>query len=343
MPYHPFDTGWIKNVYSVICLGWFLFSTGLLPRFSYYSCYNNICIPLSKLITAMCETVGNFGLSIAKTIVRVESIAFHTLDYVEPIYKILRYINNLIPTFDGGRPPSFRYLPSNIRHHKTSSGKHLSSYFARKRRLRKTNVINNINHNDNTNVNPKPKPKSKFRPSNYVDNVRTFCTIDDPSCQIDKWYDAVSSYWTDGMVWDGAYVLNNQVVSVNTDPVFVSNLLPALELSATIQTPEARSEDENVGPRVTIALDSGSSIHIFKDAFLLTNIHADENHSIGVRTTDSKFRINKIGKLCDDLNTLPLPSEEYYFYPKGVANLLSLTMIVRTKRVGMDTAIDDAF
>jgi hypothetical protein len=78
------------------------------------------------------------------------------------------------------------------------------------------------------------------------------------------------------MVWDGAYVLNHQVVYVTTDPILVSNLPPALELSATTQAPEARGEDENVGPRASIALDSGSSIHIFKDAFLLTDIQSDD-------------------------------------------------------------------
>jgi hypothetical protein len=119
-------------------------------------------------------------------------------------------------------------------------------------------------------------------------------------------------------------------------------LPPALELSGAIQAQEARSEGENVGPRATIALDSGSSIHIFKDAFLLTDIHSDENQSIGVRTTDSKFRVNDIGHLCDDLNTLPLPSDGYYFYPKGVANILSLALITETKRVVMDSAIDGA-
>jgi hypothetical protein len=108
------------------------------------------------------------------------------------------------------------------------------------------------------------------------------------------------------MVWDGAYVLKHQVVSVTTDLIFVSNLPPALELFATIQTPEARSGDENVGPRTTIALDSGSSIHIFKDAFLLTDIISDNKRSIDVCTTDSNFRVNNIGRLCDDLNTLPL-------------------------------------
>jgi hypothetical protein len=144
------------------------------------------------------------------------------------------------------------------------------------------------------------------------------------------------------MVWDGAYVLNHQVVSVTTDPIFVPNLLPTLELSATFQPPEVRSGDENVGPRATITLDSGSSIHIFKDIFLLTDIISDSKKSIGVRTTDSNFRVNDIGRLCDDLELLPLPSDGYYFYPKGVANILSLAMIADTKREVRDTAIDDA-
>jgi hypothetical protein len=168
-----------------------------------------------------------------------------------------------------------------------------------------------------------------------------FHPIDDPSCQDHTWYDAVCPYWTGGMIWDSAYVLNHQVVLVNTDPVFIPDLPPALELSATIQTQETRSEGKNAGPRASIALDSGSSIHIFKDVFLLTDIHADDKSSIGVRTTDSKFRINKIGRLCNVLNLLPLPSDGYYFYPKGVANILSLAMIADTKRVMMDTRIDD--
>jgi hypothetical protein len=60
------------------------------------------------------------------------------------------------------------------------------------------------------------------------------------------------------------------------------NFPPTRELSATIQASEARSEGEHVGLRTTIALDSGSSIHIFKDAFLLTDIHSDVKRSVGV-------------------------------------------------------------
>jgi hypothetical protein len=93
----------------------------------------------------------------------------------------------------------------------------------------------------------------------------------------------------------------------------------------------------------SIALDSGSSIHIFKDAFLLTDIQSDDKRSIGVCTTDSKFRVNNIGRVCNNLNLLPLPSDGYYYYPKGVANILSLAMIAEEKRVVMDTAINYAF
>jgi hypothetical protein len=171
----------------------------------------------------------------------------------------------------------------------------------------------------------------------------TFYPTDDASYADISWYDAVSPYWNGGMVWGGAYVLGHQVVSVTTDPIFVSKLPPGNELSATLQSMEVRSEGENVGRRASVALDSGSSIHIFKDAFLLDGIVIDNTNSINVRTTDSKFKVNQIGRLCADLDMLPLPSTGYYFYPKGVANILSLAMIAETKRVVMDTAIDNAF
>jgi hypothetical protein len=190
--------------------------------------------------------------------------------------------------------------------------------------------------NDNSGTTPKSVPPCSHPVETDNDDLYP---IDDPSCLDITWYDAISPYWTGGMVWGCAYVLNHQVVYVTTDPIFVPNLPPALELSVTIQTPEARSGGENVGPRATIALDSGSSIRIFKDDFLLTDILYDDKRSIGVRTTDSNFRVNNIGCLCEDLNTLPLPSEGYYYYPKGVANILSLAMIAETKRVVMDSAI----
>jgi hypothetical protein len=295
------------------------------------------------MVTSICENIGGAAIFCGRTIIHIKSAIFHKVNYIDPIYKIIKYIEHLIPVAEGGRPPLFNYLPANVRNHKTSSGKHLSSYFARKRRLKNATIIyqNNKNTSNIDNTNENFNQKSTMHPTTYDASIPSFSIFDDPSCQDTKWYDAISPCWTGGMVWNGAYVLNHQVVSVTTDPVFISNLLPALELPTTIQAPEARSEDDNVGPRATIALDSGSSIHIFKDAFLLMDIHSDDKRSIGVRTTDSKFRVNDIGRLCDDLNTLPLPSDGYYFYPKGVANILSLALIAETKRVVMDSTIDD--
>jgi hypothetical protein len=296
------------------------------------------------MIVLVCESIGNNGLSLAKRLVQYESIIFHHFNYIDPVYNAITYIGSLFPTVDAGRPPSFAYSRSNVRSRKTSSGRHQASYFANKRLLRKRSIIihsPNIQVKCNGTTENRQRNSTSSSPDVTYDNYR-FCPNDDPSCHNNTWYDAISPYWTGGMIWDGAYVLNHQVVSVTTDPIFISNLLPGHELSATIHTPEARSEDDNVGPRTSIALDSGSSIHIFKDAFLLMDIQSDDNQSIGVRTTDSKFRVSDMGRLCDDLNALPLPSDGYYFYPKGVANILSLALLAETKRVVMDSAIDNA-
>jgi hypothetical protein len=342
IPYQPYDTGWIRCIYSTICLGWFLISTGLLPRFTIYSLYNRLWTPFATALIKLCETTGSSFIYACTKFIKYESMLFHHIDYIAPIYDIIQYIQSMVPCFNGSRPPSLNYAPSNNRLRKSSTGKHLASYFARKRRHRHRVVISGSNHLKNGNCKEilQVDETPCFHPMDEYDN--NYYPIDDSSCQDITWYDAISPHWKGGMVWDGAYVLNHQVVSVTTDPIFVSNLPPALKLSATIQTPEARSGDENVGPRATIALDSGSSINIFKDAFLLTDIRSDEKHSIGVRTTDSNFRVNYIGSLCEDLNTLPLPAEGYYYYPKGVANILSLAMVAETKRVVMDSAIDNA-
>jgi hypothetical protein len=263
------------------------------------------------------------------------------VNYINPMYNGIRCIESIFKTIDINivTNKSHHSRPSG-RKQKSSSGRHLCSFYARKRRHRRLHVIVSGSNQSKTDNHRKNKPTFISHLVEECDN--NFHPIDDPSCQDNTWYDAISPYWSGGFIWDGAYVLNHQVVSVTTDPIFLSDLPPALELPATIQTPEARSEGENVGPRATIALDSGSSIHIFKDVFLLTDIHSNNNRSIGVRTTDSKFRVNDIGRLCDDLSTLPLPSDGYYFYPKGVANILSLALIAETKRVVMDSAIDDA-
>ncbi|OEU07508.1 hypothetical protein FRACYDRAFT_250929 [Fragilariopsis cylindrus CCMP1102] len=125
-------------------------------------------------------------------------------------------------------------------------------------------VQSNIRTQTRSQFSLKPKRLAKIRgrggigkPTVSTDRShdRNFYPIDDPSYQNITWYDAISPYWTGDMVWNSAYVLNHQVVSVTTRPIFVSDLLPAFEMSATIHTPKAKSGGENVGPRATIALD----------------------------------------------------------------------------------------
>jgi hypothetical protein len=141
MPYQPYDTGWIKSIYSTICLGWFLFTTGLLPRFTLYSFHNNIYIPFSQMLMLLCKSIGNAAISIGRRFIHSELILFHKCDYIYPIYKIIKYVEGLFPNYDGGRPPSFKYLPSNVRLRKTSSGRHVALYFARKRMQKREQII----------------------------------------------------------------------------------------------------------------------------------------------------------------------------------------------------------
>jgi hypothetical protein len=353
MPYQPYDTGWIKSIYSAVCLGWFLLSNGLLPIFAFYSMHNNIYNPFSATVSKMCEYIGSIGIHVGFRIARIESLLFNKFDYIQPVYNLIKYAESFMPNMNHTAPSSLHYGRSNLPYRTISSGKHLASYFASKRLNRAKRIIipkaeyylrSKFSNKKVTNESRKSKPNTA---TNTIDNEYIFYSFDDPSRLNITWYDAISPYWTGGMVWGGAYVLahdtGHQVVSVTTDPIFISNLPQENELSATLHPIEARSEDDNVGLRATIALDSGSSIHIFKDYFLLADIIVDEKRKIGVRTTDSKFKINNIGRLCDDLQLLPLPSDGYYYYPKGVANILSLAMIAETKRVVMDTAIDNAF
>jgi hypothetical protein len=351
MPYQPYDTGWIRSIYGALCLIWLLCSNTSIPHLKYEACtiyYNIVFTPIIKLFSKIFTIIGSAMISVGNGIIQSESIIFNHFNYVDPIFTGITYIESMFSNnihIDTG-PPAFYYARSNTRSNKASSGRHLGSHYARQRRLQRQQVIVpglNYYHNSKNDKTQNKSNNDEHNSYDYYASDHSFHPLNDSShCDI-SWYDAISPYWTEGSIWNGAYVLGHQVVSVTVDPVFISNLPPTHELSATIQASKARSEGEHVGLRTTIALDSGSSIHIFKDAFLLTDIHSDDKRSIGVRTTDSSFRINEIGKLCNDLNLLPLPSEGYYFYPKGVANILSLAMIAESKRVVMDTAIDNAF
>jgi hypothetical protein len=145
MPYQPYDTGWIKTIYSTACLGYFLLSNGLLPRFTLYSLYNNIYNPFATMMSAICDFIGRIGISIGIHVISFESTIFNKFDYVQPIYNSIKYIESCIPQFTSTPSSTLRYGQSNVSHRKTSSGKHLASYYARRRLQRKQQVISGSN------------------------------------------------------------------------------------------------------------------------------------------------------------------------------------------------------
>jgi hypothetical protein len=100
---------------------------------------------------------------------------------------------------------------------------------------------------------------------------------------------------------------------------------------------------DKVSPRTSLVIDSASSIHLFKDEYLLDGVTSNNNKKLRVHTSDSTFDVTDVGRLCNALKDLPLPSDGYYLYPKGVANILPLVLLAQTKRVVMDTAIENAF
>jgi hypothetical protein len=146
MPYQPFDTGWIKSIYGGICLAWYLYTRDLLIHVASVICYNNIFIPIVDIINKFYEFIGNAIISFGSGIIHIESIACKYFNYVDPIYNGLKRIESIFSNsniYSSGT--TFNYQPANIRSCSTSTGKHLCSYFARKRRHRRRSVISGSN------------------------------------------------------------------------------------------------------------------------------------------------------------------------------------------------------
>jgi hypothetical protein len=175
LPYEPYDTGWTKAIYGLVCLWWLLLNNGLLPRFTLYTVYNNLFIPFTTIIIKLCELIGNMMTSFAAGIAQCESRLFNSFNYVDPIYNGIQYmekkfhsiIPNYIPT------PSFRYYPSNTRRHRTSSGRHLCSYYAHKRRAKQQQIIISgstyyKSKNDNSHY---KYPSTSKNPSSIPDHI----------------------------------------------------------------------------------------------------------------------------------------------------------------------------
>ena len=84
------------------------------------------------------------------------------------------------------------------------------------------------------------------------------------------------------------------------------------------------------GVALTIGLDSGSSVHLFKDNILLQGLKKLLGTDVlSISTTDSNFELDEIGKLNKNLGNLPLPKRGIYYYKNGILNNLSLALLAK--------------
>jgi hypothetical protein len=89
-------------------------------------------------------------------------------------------------------PPTLRTNQHNVHINKRSTGKYLGSFFARKRHLRRQQVISSSNQLeiDNPIDGAPTKAPPSFHPMETYDS--NFQPTDDPYCQDNTWYDAIS-------------------------------------------------------------------------------------------------------------------------------------------------------
>jgi hypothetical protein len=131
----------------------------------------------------LCEFIGTILSIFGNYIMSLESSIFQRYDYINHIYNSIEYIESIIPSLNKVRPPSFRYSPANIRNCKTSAGKILCSYSARKRHLWRQQVVisgSNLSKNDNDKAKSTYTHPSFHPMESYVYNLYP---LDDPSCQ----------------------------------------------------------------------------------------------------------------------------------------------------------------
>jgi hypothetical protein len=178
----------VKSIYGSICLTWFLYSRGLLPHIISVLLYSNIFIPVMELINKWYELIENVIVITGRTIIKCEAIIFECFNYINPIYNIIKQVESIFTNvnIDTG-PPNIHHIHSIIRTRKTSTGKHLCSYYARKRRRRRKYVISGSKPSKNDNSTPTTNNNGNIEspPSSHYTGMysNVFYPIDDPSCE----------------------------------------------------------------------------------------------------------------------------------------------------------------
>jgi hypothetical protein len=113
-----------------------------MPHVVSVLCYNHMFIPFIELLNKRHELIGNIIVLTGKAIIKCETTIFKRFNYIDTIYNVIKRIESIFTyvTIDIG-PPNIHHIPSNIRRCTTSTGKHLCSYYARKRRSQRKQVI----------------------------------------------------------------------------------------------------------------------------------------------------------------------------------------------------------
>ena len=86
-------------------------------------------------------TIGSITKFIGGSIITAEEAVFNATNYVSPIYYALKLIENIIPSIHYIPRRTHQQPTANVPARKSSTGKHLCNYFARKRCESKRSII----------------------------------------------------------------------------------------------------------------------------------------------------------------------------------------------------------
>jgi hypothetical protein len=210
------------------------------------------------------------------------------------IYNTLNLIGSILPPIQSSPRPMYPKSKSNT--NKCSSGRHLCKYFACKQQQSKKTIISpGSDYYCSSHIRLKTLSCPSSCPTSSPASSAAPCLCPSPSSlpasslapSTTQCSPFRSIYDTFSRI--GSYVLTYQVISTG-DTVSISFLPPHAKPILQPKHKEVRSVCDNVDRRssaaTSIALDSASSIHLFKDRSLLDDIKADDKKKMKVRTTD---------------------------------------------------------
>jgi hypothetical protein len=139
LPYIPFDIGWTQSIYGFCIAAWFIVSRRLLtPKVLFSLFYNFIS---GRLLGVLFKSIGLIMTTIGTSIIYAESVVFDRFDYISPVYSTLKLTGSILPPIQSSPRPMYPKSKSKSNTNKSSSGRHLRKYFARKRQQSKKTII----------------------------------------------------------------------------------------------------------------------------------------------------------------------------------------------------------